>query len=76
MHKDIKTSYLGGITELHRPAYKEGQVLYHYDVNFFCPYTALDDMAGLNDMPISNCVLENNINKKLIVDLDIFEFLL
>ena len=38
MHKDIKTSYFGGITELHRPANKEGQVLYHYDVNFFCPY--------------------------------------
>jgi len=45
IYKDIKKSYYDGITEVYKPY---GENLHYYDVNSLYPYTALQDIPGLN----------------------------
>ena len=56
VHNDIRNSYFGGITEVYKPF---GINLYYYDVNSLYPYSALNDMPGLD------CVYIENIDKNI-----------
>lgn len=66
IYNDIKKSYYGGITEVYKP---HGKNLYYYDVNSLYPFSAL------NDMPGTECVYTDNINKYLEdIDTNLFGF--
>jgi len=45
LYHEIKLGYYGGITEVYKP---QGENLYYYDVNSLYPFTALNDMPGLD----------------------------
>lgn len=55
----IKKSYYGGINEVYKPTYTNGEILYYYDVNSLYPFSAL------NYMPGRYYNYEANINKRI-----------
>lgn len=61
MWNGIKDAYNGGIAEVYKPY---GVNLYNYDVNSLYPFTALNDMPGLNCEFNKYLVYKPDINSK------------
>ncbi len=59
IYSDIKKAYYGGITEVYKPY---GEKLHYYDVNGLYPYVSLQDMPG------TQCIKKEFINKDVDID--------